>query len=104
MLDPNITALCAGLAASSGTVSGAKTCANGAMDEVLLEAHVAIHGQGFALQGAAAVVAALPARVAMRSGDEDAPVVCVEFDAHDASVIARIHLMCLVASAVESRP
>ena len=42
-------------------------------------------------------VAALPARAAVRGGDEDAPVVLLELDAHDAPVRARVHRAGLVA-------
>jgi hypothetical protein len=55
---------------------------------VLLEAEVAIDAVIDALQGAAAVVAARPARAAVRCGDEDAPVMLVELDAYDAPVRA----------------
>jgi hypothetical protein len=64
---------------------------------LLLEAEVAVDAVVDPLQGAAAVVAALPARAAVRGGDEDAPVVLVELDAHDAPVLARIHPAGLVA-------
>lgn len=52
-----------------------------AADEVLLKAGVAFDAILDALQGAAASVAALPARSAVRHRDEDAPVMLVELDA-----------------------
>jgi len=68
-----------------------------AADEVALEAEAIVDAVVDPLQGVAPIVAALPTGAAVRGRHEDAPVVIVEANAYDASVLARSNPTGLVA-------
>lgn len=56
-------------------------------NEVPLEAEAVVDAVVDPFQGAAPVVAALPTRATVGGGHEDAPIVLVETDPHDAPVV-----------------
>jgi len=65
-------------------------------DEVLLQAEAVVDAVVDPFQGITVVVTALPTRAAVRGRHEDAPIMRVEIDAHDAPVVARIDAAGLV--------